>query len=234
MTIKTTISLLFLFIFASSYSQEPPAVLLNQKTFIKVKDGKLQRTSFYEIKINNKSGSKYDSIQIPYSKLVKVKNIKAKIKTVDGITVKELNKKDISSRHEISSISFYEDNYVNEFTLKHSEYPYILEYSYEEEEQEFLYIDYWVPVMDFKIPTFFASLIIDIPMDYEIFYRDQKTTKSYTEELPSGRRFIWEATYDTLVKDEIYAPPFLNECCFCFECRSKPCAKRRHQCVTSE
>ena len=169
-----------IFIFAiaisSSYNllaQKYDAELVNHETKIFIKKNKLYKIVFYEIRVNNRAGDKYAEVAIPYSQMNKLSNINAFLKDRNGVTVKKLKKGDIEERSAISNYSFYEDDFVKEFTLRHNTYPYTIYYSYEIEQEEFIFIDYWLPVLDDKVPTLKAKLFIELPNEYNISYTEQ-------------------------------------------------------------
>jgi len=194
----------------TSFGQRYSAELILQNTNIEVKRGELVKNFYYEIRINNRLGEKYSKIEIPFSKLNKLSNIKAYIKDSKGIIIKKLKKKDIVKRNSISEFSFYEDYFVKEFILRHNLYPYTIVYSYQIKSNEFLYLDHWIPLIDEKIPTLEAHLRVKVPRDYEIFYKNNKVDKPIIEESKKYLTFKWNAKYLKIVKPEIFSPPILN------------------------
>ena len=117
------------FIIVPSFAEIPDAELVNQQTVLSVKNNKLYSTCSYELRINNRLGEKYAEISIPYSKMNKISRIEGYIKDKDGIVIKKLKSGDIVERSTMADFSFYEDNFVKEFTLIHNVYPYTIYYS---------------------------------------------------------------------------------------------------------
>ena len=187
-------------------AQQPNAVLLNQRTDISLSGTKLVKQHYYEIQINNRTGEKYTNVDIFYSSLIKVSKIEAAIKDIPGNEIKKLKKADVKSRSAISDISLYEDNMIYEFTLKHNVYPYILCYSYEEISDEFLYIDYWLPVLDYKIPTQKATLRLTVPNQYKISFNTRGISTQTKDSIGSNYVYTWNAAYSERPESEIYAP----------------------------
>lgn len=197
----------FLSLFVAAFTQDFDAELTTQKTSIVINNGSLTKEVYYEIRINNRGGEKYSKIAIPYSKLNKVSNIEACIKDSYGRVVKKLKKSEIITRSSISDFSFYEDDFVKEFTLKHNSYPYTIVYSYLIQQTEFLYIDYWIPVINEKVPTLNSTLQVSVPVNYSISHRE-KNTKDYT--IDKNENTIihqWSASYTDLIRPEEYSPP---------------------------
>jgi len=190
-----------------SFSQDYDAELIVQQTNIEINNNKLTKDLYYEIKIYNRAGEKYTKITIPYSKLYKLSKIEAYIKDSNGRIVKKLKKSEIVERSSISNFSFYEDDFVKEFTLKHNSYPYTIVYSYQIQQNEFLYIDYWTPIIDDKIPTVKANLNLSIPIGYKISFANQNVNNPNIDSAGYFINFHWHTSYTDIVKPEVFTPP---------------------------
>jgi hypothetical protein len=171
--------ILLLIIFQSTicFAQKHNAELIYKEENIKIKNGVLYKDFIYKIEINNRKGDIYNNISIAYSKLNKLSNIKASITDKNGKLIKELKRSNITNRSAISSISFYEDQYIKEFSLRHNTYPYTITYSYKLKQKEFLYIDYWTPILSYKIPTRKAVLNLEVPKGYTLTKKSKLTDK---------------------------------------------------------
>jgi hypothetical protein len=208
--IRLNLILGFLFFYISSFTQDYDAELVSQKTSIEINKGNLTKNLFYEIKINNRAGEKYTKITIPYSKLIRLSKIEAYVKDSNGKTVKKLKKSDIVEKSSISDFSLYEDDYIKEFTLKHNDYPYTIVYSYQIQQNEFLNIDFWMPIINEKIPTIKANLEVSIPKDYKIIFKNQLVEKPIIDTTENEITFQWKASYTDLIKNEEYSPFISN------------------------
>jgi len=202
------IQLLLLCSFQPTYAwaQNPDAELTNQETNIVVRNDKLYKTLSFEIQINNRAGEKHTEVSIPYSKMNKVSKIEACIKDIHGTIIKKLKNGDITLRSAIADFSLYEDDFVKEFTLKHNIYPYTLCYSYQSQEDEFLYLDHWLPVIESDVPTSNATLILEVPTGYKIAYSSRLVDSFKTDTIETGIKYTWKASYNRLIESEIYSP----------------------------
>lgn len=200
----------FLLFCTEAFSQDFDAELVSQKTFIEIKNGKLVKDLSFSIKINNRRGEKYTKVLVPYSKMIKVGKLQASVKDQFGKVVKTLKNSDVVDKSYISNISFYEDDFIKEFTLKHNSYPYTLVYSYQTQQSEFIYIDFWHPVLNASVPTLFAELTVTVPNHYSIFYKNQFVDKPDINTLPSKIEYRWKTAYAEVVKAENYAPSTTN------------------------
>lgn len=189
-----------------SFSRAEDAELLLNSTKIVFANGKLKKSNVYEILINNRNGEKYTDIEIPFSKLNKVKQVEAYIRDNFGNIIKKLKTSNIVTKSKISDFSFYEDNFVKEFSLKHVVYPYVLCYKYDEEISNFLYIDNWIPVIDTDIPTLKASLEVLIPKDYRIMFNSQKIADFKIDTLENQLNYKWTTDFLNTIDKEVYSP----------------------------
>jgi len=187
-------------------AQVNDAIVTNLKTQIKIESNKLIKLNSYEILVNNKNGEDYCHIAIPFSKLNRVSKLEAYIKDKNGLVVRKLKNSDITERSMMQDFSFYEDNFVREFTLLHTDYPYTLFYQFQEESNEFLFIDSWTPVIDTHIPTTNAILTLDIPKDYKISYKSNLIDNFKVDTLTNNYHFTWKASFSKEFESEIFSP----------------------------
>ena len=192
------------------HAQNEDAVLLSYETNVTISKGKLVRNTGVRIQINNRAGEKYATVKIPYSNSDKLSQIDAFILDRQGKVVRKLKKGDISEKSDISSMSLYEDDYIKEFTLKHNSYPYSVTYSYQIQQDEFIYVDYWIPVLSRTIPTLQSSLTVSVPLDFKLSYTSNLTKEFHIDTIESMIRYTWKADYNETIRNEELAPP-LND-----------------------
>ena len=188
--------------------EEGNVVLLFQKNEIEVtKRHSLIKKYHFEIQIRNRFAEKYTKIAIPYTKKNKIQNLRAIVKDADGRVVRTLRKDEVVDRSNISDISLYEDNMVKEFVIKHNSYPYTICYSYQQEEKEFLYIDYWIPVIEPDIKTLSAELQLTVPTDYELSISQGNIDAPEVITIDQKKTYRWKSSHTTPIPREIFAPP---------------------------
>ena len=195
---------------SDSLAQAPNAELIDQRTEIVLKNNRLIKNVSYEVRINNKEGEKYAKVEIPYSKMIKLTKVEASVKDISGAVIKKLSKNDITNRSAISESSLYEDDYIQEFTLKHNSYPYLVDYSYQLVQDQYFIIDHWIPVLSRTVPTDEAKLTIEVPADYRIRFKNILTGSFKIDSTESELRYSWTASYKTLVQPESYSPSEIN------------------------
>lgn len=190
-----------------TFAQPHDAEVLYHKTAIEVDKGRLTKNISYQIRINNRAGERFSQVEIPFSKLNKVSNIEALIKDAGGRVVRKLKKADLTTRSAISDISLYEDDFVKTFTLKHNTYPYTIEYSYQIKQSEFLYLSYWIPVINWRVPTLAADLFVSVPQGYGLSFKNEGVDAFMVDTLANRLSYHWSASYTHLIKSEVQAPP---------------------------
>ncbi|KAF0200829.1 MAG: hypothetical protein FD170_3205 [Bacteroidetes bacterium] len=204
--LRNLLLLVFTILQLATVAQVSDAELLLQETSVEIGNNRLTKNYYYEIRINNRAGEKYTKISIPYSKLIKAGNIDAFIKDSNGLVVKRLKKSEIVEKSLIAEFSFYEDDFVKEFTLKHNSYPYSIVYSYQIQQQEFLYIDDWVPIIDEKVPTLNARLKVLAPLNYNMTYVNRFVKEPEIDTVNGNVLYQWQASYTDLIKPEVWSP----------------------------
>jgi len=200
----------FIFIFWLNFSplsaDVPDAEFVNQQTDLIVKNNKLYISRSYELKINNRQGEVYAEINIPFSKMNKVSKIEAYIKDKNGILVKKLRSGDIKERSAVSDGSFYDDNFIKEFTLVHNVYPYTIFYTYQLQQDAFLSLAQWSPHEYNDVPTLHARLTLEVPRDYKIAQSTRLIDSAKVDTLETRLKYTWIASYSNQIESEIYAP----------------------------
>jgi len=158
------------------------------------------------LKVNNKNGEKYSLISIPYSKDIKVSEIKAWVEDSKGIKVKELKKSDIIDRSEFSH-DLYTDRMLKIFQLVHNNYPYFVSCSFTYTDKNYMTVGSWSPVLFQDIPTQASTFVVSAPTDLPLV-KSVKNLTNTSEEVKDNRRILaYSASYTTPFKDEIYSDP---------------------------
>lgn len=190
-----------------TFATEYDAELINYEESILFKNNVLLTTVDYEIKINNRAGEKYININIPYSNSSNVFDIEASLYDENNSIIKKLKESEITSRSAYFNGAFYNDYAIYEFAMKHNVYPYILKYQYKIKQNEFLQLCNWTPILTAEIPTRNSKLKIELPKMYQIRYKNKFIDSFKLDSTAKSYIYTWTASYSTIVKEELYAPP---------------------------
>lgn len=203
---KLYLFLLFLFPTVLCFAQLNDAVVNQYLTEYQIEDGKLIKNVKLEIQINNRDGEDLTHFRIPYSEDIKVTKLNAWIENLSGKKIRSLSNKEIETYSAVSNSSFYEDDFIKYFSIRHNEYPYIVNCEYSTTAKEFLFIADWNPIYDDEYPTENATLILKIPTDYSV--KTKQKNIEYTKELtPFKETYQWNASYTTQIFNESFSPP---------------------------
>lgn len=183
------------------------AELLYRMDEITVDGGKLIKRSTVRIQINNKAGEEFATVQLPYSKINKLGQIEARLLTGNGAVIRKLNSSEINRKSAVSDQAFFDDRMLAEFSLKHSRYPYVVEYSYECRESEFMYLDYWMPVLASTVPTRKAELYLTVPTGFPLRFIANQVGEPLVAENEKTTTYHWTARFEAYRENEIFAPP---------------------------
>jgi hypothetical protein len=199
-------SVLSIFIFLPVIVFSDDALVLKYSTQVEILEKKCVQTVTLVLQINNPKGDKYSSFSIPFSDNLKLKKLTGEIRDSNNTIIRKLINKDISTSSLFDNSTFYSDNFVKKFSLKHNKYPYIIEIEFQNEISPFIQIANWHPTWDTEINTQAADLTIISPVEYKfktntINIGEPKITKTDKQEI-----YIWEGRYTQSKANDIYAP----------------------------
>lgn len=143
-------------------------------------------------------------IFIPYSKGDKISVDIVRIEDQEGNIIRKLKKNEIKDRSFISSISLYEDDFVKYFDLKHDKFPYRIFYVtriHYAKSLNIIDIDY----VRSKIPVQSGTLIVEVPVNDSIKYRDENVASPEIVTQNRFRKYTWKYGYIPFASTEIYS-----------------------------
>ncbi len=161
---------------------EPDVEIVLRETEIDFDGNTLRTVENFIIQINSRAGEKYARIRVPFSGLDKVDKLRGELKDKNGRVVKKLKKSDIVEKSAISDISFYEDNNILEFILKHNSYPYQISYSYEKVSRDFIQLASWSPVLNGEVPVKQSRLGLNIPKEIKFRHTESGIDTFYIKD----------------------------------------------------
>ncbi|WP_430817935.1 DUF3857 domain-containing protein [Carboxylicivirga sp. N1E11] len=191
---------------SSLYAQLPDCQINKRLTSIKYTGNKVIEHAEFEIQINTAKGAEFAEIDISYVKGNNIKELEAGIYDLMGDEIRSLKRKDIIHSHAYSSGQFHGDDMILSFKLIHNRYPYVIKYSYTQERNDYLFLAYWIPRWQKKVPVKDAELTVEVPGEasFELFQQGIDSAK--ITELSSGYRYQWQAKDIPYVEREKYGP----------------------------
>ncbi|WP_320051884.1 DUF3857 domain-containing protein [uncultured Acetobacteroides sp.] len=202
--------LLFFLLFISSNranSQAFDAEVIKYNRTCRVETGRMSQIDTVTIQINNRNGEEYTHVAIPYSKDYKVSDIDAWIIDRNGSKVRSLKSNEITDRSAISDISLYEDDFVKEFQLRHSTYPYRIAYTYKTSCKSFIQVTNWTPIINTMVPTRSARLRVIAPKTIPLRKYAANIASCRVDSTKQEIVYEWSAAYPKILKEEAFAKP---------------------------
>ncbi|WP_066628286.1 DUF3857 domain-containing transglutaminase family protein [Labilibacter marinus] len=195
-------------------SQTNNCEIISYDTKVVFNGNKVEETLNFELQINNGAGTKYAEISIPFSKNDQVINLKAAIYDIFGNKIRTLKKKDITIETPWSNINFYSDRRLKSFKLIHSQYPYILKYSYTNITNDFISLAHWSPIYYKKLKVKQATLSVEIPSKTNIHLYQHSIDSATITQIDNKTIYQWEVKDYTPLNEEAFSPTFesLNPC----------------------
>jgi hypothetical protein len=204
---KCHLLLFFTLLPLTAYLQPYDAELISKKTLITITQGKMLTEEKVVLQINNRSGEKYAKIGVPYSRLSKLKGLDVWLTDSHDNVIRKIRNNEVITRSLFSAISFYSDRMVKEVTPRHHIFPYRIVYTYQIESKQFFHIADWYPLITPELPAKNATLELNVPKDYKIFYREQKIEPAQFEFFDDRALYKWEASFQEVKRPEIYSEP---------------------------
>lgn len=198
--------LCFLYFSSPLLGQKPGNEIIDYSTIIKIEKGKQIIERSFLIQINHKQFDWISDIEIPYHKNDKVEILEAVILDEQSNVLRKLKKKEIITRNDISSSSFYDDNFVKEFKLKWNSYPYQIRYRYRQTRNEFIYVANWYPLVE-NAATRNASLKVVLPTDYNVKMEVSDDLTYSKNKENSTITHHWKLESIKPIKEEVLSPP---------------------------
>lgn len=186
------------------------AIVLKYSTNIDVSAKKCIQTKTVIIQINNTKGDKYSNFNIGYSDSYKLKKLTGEIRDLNSSTIRKLTNKDIKTTSSFDYSTFYNDNFVKRFSLKHNRYPYIVEVEFQHEISPYIYVANWFPLWDTDISTKAADLIVTFPAGFEFKINDINIGLPEMNETEKGKTYKWTSSFASIKTDDIFAPSLID------------------------
>ncbi len=211
---KILLALIYILFGIQIYAQNYDAEYLKNETKVIYNGKDIIQTVTREIRILNNRGTKYANIQIAYQEGNPIHNMEAAIFDNAGLEIRQLKKKEITSRRVWSGVEFYTDRRVLNFKLINNTFPYIIKYSYTKKIKDFISIANW-ELSTFKdINTQHASLVVTIPKNTKVNIYSRKIDNPIVNINDQTIQYTW-SVHNYKFKEEEGLSPLEDETCPC-------------------
>lgn len=203
---KLSYYFLFAWFISASFCVTYGQVLNYETNIIIDNNGKKITERIILIQINNKDENWLSHVEINHNPNQKFLFGYAHILNKEGNIVRKLKKKELITRSNLSYQAFYQDDLITEFDLYWNQYPYLIEYSYIIEEDEYLYIAWWTPLIYKNIVTIKSSLKVNLPIDLNVKVNNSDNVFFKESEMDNKRILSWSSNMAGKLQNEIYSP----------------------------
>ena len=148
-----------------TYVKDAKAVVLSDDRTVMVTENEIEYIVKRRIRINNKSGDKYDRVVLHESEFKTITNIEANIEDLFGNPINELEDDDI---HEITISTGYMVT-AKAFDGHSKTYPYIIEYTFTLEYESHLFWPDWKPQLDIPVLSSSYKLVFEDDVPYKTY-----------------------------------------------------------------
>ena len=118
------------------------------------------------VKIYNEAGKKYGRVTILENEYLKCTHIAGKVLDADGNLIRKLDKGKIRKNSYVPGFTLYQDTKYRAFELEARTFPYLVEYTYEQECNSLFFWPSWHPQADVPVLNATYTLIGHDKIDY--------------------------------------------------------------------
>ena len=172
----------------------PPALKENAKTVIRfykqeleIKSEKSAVVNVTEVRtILNKNGEQDAFFKEQYDPMNKITSLKGKVYDEQGKQIKSLGAEDVQDYSSISNFSMYEDNRVKFLDPKNLTYPFTVEYTYEIDLKQTLFLPAWSHASE-NTSYENSVFIVKVPAGYQLRYKEYNLPASVVKNTLDGK-----------------------------------------------
>ncbi|MDD4993150.1 MAG: DUF3857 domain-containing transglutaminase family protein [Paludibacter sp.] len=215
---KIQLGTILLFTIASLSAKElkypvsaiPSALKENAHTVIRLYQQELEIKSEKSAVVNitevrtilNKNGESDSYFMELYSPLNKIISVKGKVYNEEGKQIKSLGADDVQDHSYINDFSMYEDERVKYIDPKNMSYPFTVEYTYEIELKQTLFLPSWSHASE-NTSYENSIFIVKAPAGYQLRYKEYNLPTPVTKTTLDGKDlYTWSLTNLKVRTDE--------------------------------
>jgi transglutaminase-like putative cysteine protease len=171
----------------ASLKENAKTVIRFFKEELEIKSEKLAISNITEVRtILNKNGEHDGCFLELYSPMRRISSLKGKVFNELGKQIKNLGSEDIQDYSYISNFSMYDDNRVKFIDPKNMTYPFTVEYSYQVELKQTLFLPTWSHAGE---NTSYESsvFIVKAPIGYQLHYKEYNLPSPVSKSTADGK-----------------------------------------------
>ena len=192
--------------------KDAKAVVRNEEIVVEIKsDFKIVQNVKYAITILNKNGKVNAYFMQPYTKNMKISNIKSKLYDKSGAEIKKNGGCKIEDYAMITWATTYSDLRIKAIDPEQYEYPFTVEYSYEVTSSEDIQFPGWDPVKDFNVSVEKSKYTLMVPPQaHWRNFEHNVPVQVQVLNTPESKIYTWELTNQEALRDENFCPALMD------------------------
>ncbi|MFY7964041.1 MAG: DUF3857 domain-containing protein [Chitinophagaceae bacterium] len=159
----------------------------------------------YAITILNENADVFAQYTNQYDNLKSLSDISATLYDGNGVKIKSLKRRDIYDV-KADGNNFLTDNRVKAFSFAHKIYPYTVEFEDEQSYDGIYYLPVWSPVMDTRFSVQHSKFTVEVPLDYELRFKQISFAEKPSIATNKKIRYTWELQNFKGLESEIFMP----------------------------
>jgi len=159
----------------------------------------------YAITILNENADEFAKYIGNYDDLFSLSDISATLYDANGIRVKALKRREI---YDVKSDggSFLTDTRAKVFSFQYKNYPYTVEFEDEQTYNGIYQLPTWSPVSDTRFAVQQSKFIVEVPLNYELRYKQINLKSEPNFTINKKRILAWELVNFKAIEREIFMP----------------------------
>ncbi len=226
MNLKSILSVLFLLIISTSFSQEnlqtsftiPANLINNANAVIRSNEVQISLKSSYEmhtltkrvITVLNKKGDDAINAYVHYDNNVKIKDLEATVYNAAGAQIKKIKKNDFEDESAVSGGTLYSDSRVKYLEYTAIGYPYTVEFICETQSNNTAFIQSFMPIDDYFLSVENSTYQITFPNDLTIRTKEKNFENFDLKKNELEGSIKYKVENIQVIKPEEYSPSFRN------------------------
>ena len=195
-----------LFLIISDFFTNASGQILDYSTYVKIENGKKVTLKSFKIKVNNSDSRWLSSISIEHASSDVFKLKEAYITDKTGSVVRKVKNKDIKTRNDLSHSTFYQDNVIEEFDMYWNSFPYIIDYSYEITQSDYIFLANWRPAVYLNTTVINSNLEVELTEEYNIHVENEELLQFSETNFNDKKIVRWNCENYTPPSKELQMP----------------------------
>ncbi|AEE53568.1 DUF3857 domain-containing protein [Haliscomenobacter hydrossis] len=195
--------------FIDSLAKNAKEIVLEEKIKIRLNSPAEGLYTYRKLVTVLNNSSKANAIYVVYDAETPVSQLKANLYNQFGILVRKIKKEEFEDFAAVDGFSIYQDNRVKGMVITHTEYPFTVEWEYEQKMKgpTLALLPDW-DIQHYGTAVQSGELVVEVPVTLQLLYRSVNIdTKPSINTLKDGyQQYTWRVNQLKAIKEEPYAP----------------------------